>query len=90
MKTERLKLLIVITLIAGRTLIAKTTLIPRYSNFLKPLTFNYFMNGQLVERVNSFDDLVVILDTVVSKARRMLGFVLRISREFQDTHTHTL
>jgi Reverse transcriptase (RNA-dependent DNA polymerase) len=62
-----------------------------------PILYDYTLNGQMLERVKSMNDLGVIVDekldfvehveTIVSRARKMLGFVMRISKEFQDPYT---
>jgi hypothetical protein len=68
-----------------------------YGRMLKPIQCEYFLNEQPLERVKSMNDLGVILDEklnfvehvdmTVSKARRMLGFIMRVAKEFNDPYT---
>lgn len=61
---------------------------------LKPITHDYTINGQPLERVHQVRDLGVTLDSaltfrlhyndIISKANRQLGFIFKISSEFKD------
>jgi hypothetical protein len=64
---------------------------------MRPIAFVYQFNGTALERVNEIKDLGVIMDGMsflphieanISKSSRMLGFIMRISREFRDPYTH--
>jgi hypothetical protein len=58
--------------------------------------YDYSLNGQKLERVNIMNDLGVIvdekldfvthIDTMVAKARKMLGFIMRASHDFKDPY----
>lgn len=60
----------------------------------KPITHNYFIRDQPLERALQVRDLGVTLDsaltfqphfnTIINKANRQLGFMLKISNEFND------
>lgn len=59
----------------------------------------YEINGVELERTNTMRDLGVIFDTnltfhnhidsMCGKARRMLGFIMRVGKHFKDKYTHT-
>ena len=59
----------------------------------------YEINGSLVQRKESIKDLGVIydskitfndhVDSICSKARKMLGFVMRVGKNFRDPYTFT-
>jgi hypothetical protein len=63
----------------------------------KPIGFDYPIEGYELEHVEEIRDLGVIFDTrmsflshvetIISKSARMLGFIERISREFNDHYT---
>lgn len=67
-----------------------------FSRSKNPLMWPYSIEGGAIERVSSFKDLGVILDTqltfrehysfVIAKANKNLGFIFRISKEFTDPH----
>jgi hypothetical protein len=60
--------------------------------------FQYFIGDSVLERVDVIIDLGVLIDSrmtfvnhielIVSKSPRMLGFIKRISREFNDPYTY--
>lgn len=60
------------------------------------LIWPYTIRGNAIERVASFRDLGVILDSqltfrehysyIIAKANRSLGFIFRLSKEFTDPH----
>jgi hypothetical protein len=60
------------------------------------VTYDYSLNGQNLERVSVIRDLGVIMDSkltfsehvdvTVSKARQMLGFIMRVGRDFRDPY----
>jgi hypothetical protein len=57
---------------------------------------DYSLNGQNLERVSLIRDLGVLMDfkltfsehvdLTVSKTRQMLGFIMRVGRDFQDPY----
>jgi hypothetical protein len=61
------------------------------------LEFSYKLNGTVLDRVSSINDLGVIMhekntfsedfDVMVAKAFAMLGFIRRLSSEFRDQFT---
>lgn len=63
----------------------------------RPIIHNYFIGGEALQRVDSVRDLGVVLDNevtfkehyeeIVKKARRQLGFVSKITKEFRDPYT---
>lgn len=62
-----------------------------------PVTFNYELKAQTLSRVNSVRDLGVLHDSrllfdehinsIISKATKMLGFLMRNSKDFSDAKT---
>jgi hypothetical protein len=60
------------------------------------VTYDYRLNGQNLERVSVKRDLGVLMDSkltfsehvdvTVSKARQMLGFIMKVSRDFLDPY----
>jgi Reverse transcriptase (RNA-dependent DNA polymerase) len=58
--------------------------------------YDYSLNGQILERVRAMNDLGVIvderldfikhIDSIVAKSRKMLGFIMRASKEFDDPY----
>ncbi len=69
-----------------------------FSRNKKPIEHSYSIGGQNLERVEEVKDLGLYLDTrmtflnhietVVTKSSRMLGFIKRISKEFNDFYTY--
>ncbi|KAL1447264.1 hypothetical protein WDU94_006607 [Cyamophila willieti] len=63
----------------------------------EPIIYNYFMNGEKLDRVTQIKDLGVTLtpdlkfnthiQLMVNKAFKTLGFLFRYSREFKSPHT---
>ena len=61
-----------------------------------PILFNYAIDDQMLERVNSVNDLGVVLDhklnfnqnrsTIISRATRQLGFIAKIGRDFKSPY----
>lgn len=61
---------------------------------LKPILFDYTINGEPLQRVDSIRDLGITLDTsltfklhyseIIAKANRQLGFIFKIADEFRD------
>lgn len=61
-----------------------------------PIVFEYQIDGVLLQRVYSVNDLGVTLDTkcsfnehisaVITKANRQLGFIAKVSRDFNNVH----
>ena len=61
-----------------------------------PISFNYQINGCVLERVDQINDLGVLLDhkltfnqhytAVISKASKQLGFITKIARDFTDPY----
>jgi hypothetical protein len=61
-----------------------------------PMVMHYSLNGQNLERVSVIRDLGVLMDSkltfsvhadvTVSKARQMLGFIMRVGRDFRDPY----
>jgi hypothetical protein len=61
---------------------------------LTPIWSDYILNGQMLERVETMNDLGVLLDkklnfidhidSIVARARKMLGFIMRVAKEFND------
>jgi hypothetical protein len=68
-----------------------------FSRLLHPIEFSYMLGGIILDRVDSINDLGVIMDSLVSfiahidvtvgRASAMLGFVKRLSCEFEDPYT---
>jgi hypothetical protein len=68
-----------------------------FSRCKKPIEYVYRIGGHELERVEEIKDLGVYLDrkmtflthieTIISKSARMLGFIKRLSKEFQDPYT---
>ena len=68
-----------------------------YSRKRNPIDYSYLLNSIQIKRVSVVKDLGVLLDSgllfrdhvdyIVNKAFRMLGFILRISKEFKNTST---
>jgi ribonucleases P/MRP protein subunit RPP40 len=60
------------------------------------VTYDYSLNGQNLERVSVIRDLGVLMDSkltfskhvyvTVSKARQMLGIIMRVGRDFRDPY----
>jgi hypothetical protein len=56
------------------------------------VTYDYSLNGQNLEKVSVIRDLGVLMDSkltfsvTVSKARQMLGFLIRVGRDFRDPY----
>lgn len=65
-----------------------------YCRRKSPIVYDYNINGQELKRVEKVVDLGVLLDSrltfklhyssVIDKANRQLGFILRMSKEFDD------
>jgi hypothetical protein len=65
-----------------------------FSRFKNPIKHDYRIGGHGLERVEEFKDLGVYMDSkmtflshieaITAKSERMLGFIKRISKEFQD------
>lgn len=65
-----------------------------YRRCKSPILYDYNINGQELERVDKVKDLGVLLDyrltfklhyaTIIDKANRQLGFILKITKEFND------
>jgi hypothetical protein len=65
-----------------------------FSRTRYPVQFSYMLGGTVLDRVNSINDLGVIMDekmnfsehidVMVGKAFAMLGFITRLSFEFRD------
>ena len=65
----------------------------------KPIVYNYQLNGNVLGGVNEVRDLGIYLDSkltygyhvnlMTAKAYKMLGFVLRIAKDFKDRSTLT-
>jgi hypothetical protein len=65
-----------------------------------PIDYAYSINGKILDKVDEFKDLGVIVDqkmtflphieSVVSKSSRMLGFIKRLSKDFHDPYTHKI
>ena len=61
-----------------------------------PIVFDYRIDGEILRRVDSVNDLGVVLDSkltfdqhrtaAISKATRQLGFIAKIGREFRNPH----
>jgi hypothetical protein len=68
-----------------------------FSRLRHPIEFSYMLNSNILDRVDSINDLGVIMDSkmyftghidvTVGKALAMLGFVKRLSCEFWDPYT---
>jgi hypothetical protein len=68
-----------------------------FSRLRHPIEFSYMLGGNIFDRVDSINDLGVIMyskmsftghiDVTVGKALAMLGFVRRLSCEFRDPYT---
>jgi hypothetical protein len=68
-----------------------------FSRLRHPIEFSYMLGGNILDRVDSINDLEVIMDSKMSftghiddpvgMALAMLGFVKRLSFEFRDPHT---
>lgn len=71
-----------------------------FSNRRTPSTARYMIGGQELERVESIRDLGVNFDTklkfdvhidgIVRKANKMLGFIMRITKDFRNVNCITL
>jgi hypothetical protein len=64
-----------------------------YLNVCVQVVYNYCLNGQNLERVSVIRDLGLLkltfsehVDVTVSKARQMLEFIMRVSRDFWDPY----
>jgi hypothetical protein len=67
-----------------------------FSRTRYPVQFSYMLGGTVLDRVNSINDLGVIMDekmnfsehidVMVGKAFAMLGFITRLSFEFRDPY----
>lgn len=67
-----------------------------YSRCSTPININYLINGEVVLKVDSIKDLGVYFDEklsfklhfnhIINKARAMLGFIKRWSKEFNDPY----
>jgi hypothetical protein len=65
-----------------------------FSRLRHPIEFSYMLGGNILDRVDSINDLGVMMDSkmsftghidvTVGKALAMLGFVRRLSCEFRD------
>lgn len=63
---------------------------------VKPICYDYRINGRLLERLSVVRDLGVLLDdnlsfnhhrsSIIDKANRQLGFISKISRDFTDPY----
>lgn len=61
-----------------------------------PILYNYYIDGNLLRRVDRVNDLGVLLDpkldfrlhysSIIAKANRQLGFISKIARDFKDPH----
>jgi hypothetical protein len=68
-----------------------------FSRLRHPIEFLYMLDGNILDRVDSINDLRVIMDSrmsftghidvTVRKALAMLGFVKKLSYEFRDPYT---
>jgi hypothetical protein len=68
-----------------------------FSRLRHPIEFSFMLGGIILDRVNSINDLGVIMDSkmsftgyidvTVGRALAMLGFVKRLSCEFRDPYT---
>ena len=69
-----------------------------YRNQVRKFSFDYSLNGEVLELVNSIKDLGIIyeysfefnihLDSITSKAfRLLLGFVKRATKEFKNINS---
>jgi hypothetical protein len=68
-----------------------------FSRLRHPIEFLYMLGGNILDHVDSINDLGVIMDSkmsfaghidvTVGKALAMLGFVKRLSCEFRDPYT---
>lgn len=68
-----------------------------FTNNKNIMSFDYKINNLTLNRVNTVKDLGVLLDaklsfiphinSIISKAFRMLGFILRITKDFSDLYT---
>jgi hypothetical protein len=68
-----------------------------FSRLRHPIEFSYMLGGIVLDRVDSINDLGVIMDkkmsltghidVMVGRALAMLGFVKRLSCEFRDPYT---
>lgn len=75
--------------------IEKCTVIS-YHRKTRPIQFDYVIDGKVLERSEAVRDLGVLLDcnlnfnqhrnTVIDKANRQLGFILKISQDFKDPY----
>jgi hypothetical protein len=69
-----------------------------FSRGSKPVLFQYVIGDSDLQRVDVINDLDVLVDSrmtfvdhigsIVSKSAKMLGFIKRISREFNDHYTY--
>lgn len=67
-----------------------------YFRITRPIMYDYVIDGDVLQRTDSFSDLGVLLDqkltfnlhrsTVIAKANRQLGFISKISRDFTDPY----
>jgi hypothetical protein len=64
---------------------------------MQPINYSYSIDGKSLDHVDEIKDLGVILDermtflphmeSVISKASKMLGFIKRVSKDFHDPYT---
>jgi hypothetical protein len=69
-----------------------------FSRGSKPVLFQYVIGDSDLERIDVINDLGVLVDrrmtflnhieSIVSKSVRILGFIKRISREFNEPYTY--
>lgn len=67
-----------------------------YIRIKDPILYNYYIDGNLLRRVDRVNDLGVLLDpkldfrlhysSIIAKANRQLGFISKIARDFKDPH----
>lgn len=68
-----------------------------YTRKTNPINFDYTINNSSLARVTSIRDLGILMDSglsfnlhidnIVNKAFRQLGFILRVSKPFKQSHT---
>lgn len=68
-----------------------------FTNNKTILSFNYQIDNTVIKRVTTVKDLGILFDaklsfvphieSIVSRANKMLGFILRITKDFSDTNT---
>lgn len=78
------------------TLSVNKCVVITFHRILKPIIFNYQIDGVTLSRVDEVNDLGVQLDSklsfdlhrsmIISKASRQLGFIAKIAKDFTDPH----